>query len=90
MIQLAKYKVELDRVTCIGAGACAAVCPEYWEMQADGKVDIKGGKKKDNEWQWIEVDEKDLESNMEAAKVCPVNAIHITNKETGEKLWPKK
>ena len=90
MTRLTKYRVQLDRVTCIGAGACAAVNPEFWEMVADGKVDIKNGTRNaDNSWHEIEIEDKDLETNMEAAKVCPVNAIIIHNKETGEKLWPK-
>ena len=28
---------------CIGCGACAAVCADYWEMK-DGKAHLKGSK----------------------------------------------
>ncbi|MBI2143744.1 ferredoxin [Candidatus Woesearchaeota archaeon] len=83
---MAKYLLEHDRPNCIGCGACAAVCPKFWEMNDDGKSDIKGGKPRKDEWQELEIDEKDFETNREAAESCPVNVIHIKNKETGEKI----
>ncbi|RME53688.1 ferredoxin [Candidatus Woesearchaeota archaeon] len=73
---MGKYKIEFDREACIGAAACAAVLPEVWEIQDDGKPIVK----------IPEFDDDALEANMEAAKACPVNVIHIVNKETGERL----
>lgn len=35
-----KYKVVFDKKACIGAAACAAVAPDYWEMQEDGKAHL--------------------------------------------------
>lgn len=64
-----------DRPVCIGCGACAAVCPKYWEMAQDGKSDIKGGKHLPGDQQELEL--ADIECNMEAAQACPVNCIHI-------------
>lgn len=53
----------------------------------DGKSDLIGAEKNaDNTKQTLEIDEKDLKCNLEAAQVCPVNVIHIKNKDTGEKL----
>jgi ferredoxin len=74
-------KIIHDRPVCIGCGACAAVCPDYWEMADDGKSDIKGAKS-EGESQILELDEKGC--NMEAAQGCPVNCIHI--EEGGKKL----
>ena len=37
-----KYKVVFDKRACIGAAACAAVAPEFWEMQEDGKAHLVG------------------------------------------------
>lgn len=37
-------KIIHDRKICIGCGACAAVCPDFWEMADDGKSDLKGAK----------------------------------------------
>ncbi len=74
---ISKFKIIHDRPECIGCGACAAVTPKYWEMNADGKSDIKEGKEV-GETQELELE--DLDGNMEAAEVCPVNCIHIYEK----------
>ena len=34
-----------EREKCIGCGACAAVCPEFWEMKGDGKSHLKKSSK---------------------------------------------
>jgi ferredoxin len=73
---MAKYEIQYDRDGCIGAGACANVDPSNWRMASDGKADLL---KKD-------IDEAELEASINAARACPVNVIHIVNKETGEKL----
>lgn len=65
-------KIIHDREKCIGCGACAAVCPENWEMAADGKVTAKN------------IEAADIGCNMEAASACPVNCIHI--EKDGKKL----
>lgn len=70
-----KYKIIYDRETCIGAAACAAVCPKHWKMVEDGKANlIESKKNKDGKFEKI-VD--DIECNQEAADACPVNAIKI-------------
>lgn len=70
-------KVIHDRDVCIGCGACAAVCPDYWEMGDDGKSDLKGAKSNSLEL-------KEAGCNKEAAQGCPVNCIHI--EEDGKKV----
>ena len=89
-----KYKIVYDRKGCIGAAACAAVAPEFWEMKEDGKAHLIGGKTDENghevliitENQMTETMKKALQLNKEAAEVCPVQVIHIYDAETGEKL----
>ena len=65
-----------DRPGCIGCGACAAVCSQYWRMADDGKADLMGA---NND----KLELAEAGCNMEAAKSCPVNVIHI--EENGEK-----
>lgn len=77
-------KVEHDRETCIGCGACTAIHPDGWEMAPDGKSDIKGATNRDDGWQEKETSGEDLELHLEAAQSCPVNCIHITD-DKGEK-----
>ncbi len=84
---MGKYKIEFDREGCIGAAVCDAVCPKHWKMADDGKVNLIEGKKQgSSEIYEKEIDEADFEAMKQAADGCPVKVIHITNKETGEKL----
>ena len=83
---ITKYKLEHDRPNCIGCAACAAVAPDFWTMHEDGKSDIVGCKNREDGWEELNIEEKDFKINKEAAESCPVNVIHITNKETGEKI----
>ncbi len=55
-------------------------------MQADGKSSVKGGTRLENGRESLEIGEEDFECNKDAAFACPVNVIHITNLETGEKI----
>jgi len=82
-----KYIIEYDRTGCIGAAACVAVFPEGWEMEQNGKATLLAGTaKKDSNKETLEIDEAELEKHLEAAKVCPVTVIHVTEKDTGKKL----
>jgi ferredoxin len=54
-------KITLDKKKCIGCGACAATCPEVFEMK-EGKANLK---MKENKAPCVK----------EAAEGCPVNAI---------------
>ena len=81
-----KYQILHDRPNCIGCAACAAVAPDFWTMHEDGKSDIVGSIKREDEYEELDIEEKDFSVNKEAADACPVNVIHIINKETGEKI----
>ncbi len=71
-----KYVIEYDREGCIGAAACAAVSKNWVINPEDGKADYKE----------VEISEEELEENIEAARSCPVNVIHIKRKDNGERL----
>lgn len=81
-----EYALQHDRPNCIGCAACEAVAPEFWEMNQDGKSDIKKGKHCENGWQELDITQKNFQENKEAAESCPVNVIHLVNKKTGEKI----
>ena len=85
---MVQFKIEYYRKKCIGAGTCAAVAPDQWEMEPSGKAKMKGDFILNEQTQMFEriIDEKDLEANLKAAEGCPKVVIHITNLETGEKL----
>jgi len=88
-----KYKIILDRKGCIGAAACVAILPEFWEMVDDGKVTIldrdlskKAKKSQDYEEIILELNDEQLQKQKDAAEVCPVVVIHIEDMETGERI----
>lgn len=60
-----KVTIEHNRDICIGCGACAAACPDNWEMADDGKSKCKK----------TELDE--VGCNQEAADKCPVKCIEV-------------
>jgi ferredoxin len=84
---MGKYKIEYERDVCIGAASCVAVAPLVWELDKENKALLKGGSKssKPNVFE-KEIDEKDFQLNLDAARACPVNAIHIIEKASGKKL----
>lgn len=64
---MTKYKIELDKDTCIGCGACTVACDNF-VLDGDKAKPVK-----------TEVDEPGC--SQEAADSCPVSAIKITKKE---------
>ncbi len=84
-----KYKIIYDRNLCIGAGTCVAINPKSWELDnSDNKANLLNSKPKEENIDTfeLEIDESTFNIEMEAAKGCPVNCIHIIDVETGEQL----
>lgn len=75
------FKIIHDREACIGCGACIALAPEHWEMNADGKADLKGAKESSEGIFEIEKDISMLKENKEAVESCPVICIRIEEKK---------
>ncbi|MFH1455492.1 MAG: ferredoxin [archaeon] len=70
---MAKFNIEFNEEECIGCGACAAQCPENWDMKED---EDEGTRKAEP----LEFEIEDLSCNELAANVCPVGAINIVKK----------
>ena len=79
-----KYKIILERNTCIGVFACVEADVKLWIKSDDGKVDLKGAKKIDENTYELEVET--LGRNHDAAVSCPVVAIKIIDLETGQEI----
>ncbi|VVC02780.1 Ferredoxin [Candidatus Burarchaeum australiense] len=80
-----KYLVRYERNSCIGAGVCVVMDDKSFEMNTDGKADLKAGKKSSAYFE-KEIDESELDEAMKAAEGCPVRVIHIVEKDTGKQL----
>lgn len=63
------------RKKCIGCGACAAVCPNFFEIDKDGFATLKNSQKVGENFE-LEVDKVDC--IKDAAEACPVKIIEIT------------
>jgi ferredoxin len=61
---MGKIKIVHEIDECIGCGACAAVCPDNWEMKGS-----KAHPKK--------TEVADIGCNQQAADVCPSQCIKI-------------
>ncbi len=85
---MVNYKIEYNKKRCIGAGVCEAVNAENFRLEETRKAELLGGKFNE-ETQMFEkiVDESGLDDLKRAAEGCPRKIIHITNLETGEKLF---
>jgi len=80
-----QYKIIYDRKNCIGVSSCAILAEEFWKMNDDTKADLMRAKQiREGVWE-LEIDEKDLHKNKEAARNCPVGVIKIVD-ESGHEI----
>ncbi|MCK4714524.1 MAG: ferredoxin [Candidatus Aenigmarchaeota archaeon] len=80
-----KYLVRYERDKCRGAGVCVVMDEKSFEMNTDGKADMKESAEKNAIYE-KEIDEAELDDMMKAAEGCPVRVIQVIDKETGKKL----
>jgi ferredoxin len=53
--------IKVDQDKCIGCGLCVGICPEVFQMNADGKSEV--------------LKQSDSADAQNALASCPVNAI---------------
>jgi len=85
-----KLKIIYEREGCIGAAACAAIDPDNFVMNDDGKADLTGAtKREDGKWEKVvEVgSQEEVEKIIDGAKGCPVDVIQVFD-EDEEKVAP--
>lgn len=70
-------KIEVDREACISVASCVQVAPGTFELDDKGIAIVKKSSP------------DTLETVLQAAKSCPVNAIRVYD-DSGALLWPKK
>ncbi|HLD05193.1 MAG TPA: ferredoxin [Candidatus Nanoarchaeia archaeon] len=75
---MTNFTIIHDQKNCIGCTACELAAPENWIME-EVDVGLKSKPKK------TKIDQNEFKINLEAAEVCPVNVIHIQNKQ-GKKI----
>lgn len=60
-------KVKVNRDSCIGCGACAAICDDVFEIDDEGLSTVKKE----------EVDDDKKQEVQDAADSCPTGAIEV-------------
>lgn len=73
-----KYNVKIIRDLCIGVAACVAVSPKTFSIDNENKAILIEG--------WEASDPQEI---LEAAQVCPVDALIIISDEDGRQVWPE-
>jgi ferredoxin len=71
-----RWRISVDHETCIGSAVCAGTLPSRFKIVNDKSVPVD------------EVIEPD-EDVIGAAESCPMEAILVTDAETGEVLAPE-
>ncbi len=74
---MGKCNIKIDRELCIGDGACCGEAPNTFELDGDNIAVVKDANGHSDE------------EILQAAQVCPVDAIILTDAKSGEKVWPK-
>lgn len=66
------FSIEVDGASCIGSGMCTAIAPERFEFRDGGSVPVAD-----------DVEQVDDEL-LDAADSCPVQAIAVRDRASGE------
>lgn len=61
-------KVKINQKKCLGCGTCTFIYPEMFEINNEGKAEVK------------KIEKIDEEKLKEAIESCPVEAIEIEEK----------
>ncbi len=72
------YKISIDQNECIGCALCSSVCPDLFEMDAEGlKAKLKDGKKLLNTVS-VELSGEQIRQVEDNVRDCPTQAIKLT------------
>jgi ferredoxin len=70
---VARWRIEVDRDTCIGSGMCAASAAAYFRLDGGRSTPVHG-----------EVDADELV--VDAAEQCPMEAIRVVDASSGDSV----
>jgi ferredoxin len=72
------YKIVYDRKVCSGAGRCAGIQPEHWDIDGENRAELKGGTLNASTGKYeLLISDSQLEAHRAAALICPTYAIDI-------------
>ena len=82
-----EFKITFDRKECIGAFTCGAVSVKFWELDDDGKANLKKSKMNEETGLYeLIIPEEDYEEALESMNVCPIDIIKIEEVKNGIRI----
>ncbi len=75
------YTIIHHKKDCISCGACAAINPEFWEMDEQGLAHLKASQPVNSHFEREIGTEDERARNQDAADCCPVNIIKVEKKQ---------
>ncbi len=67
------YRIEVDRQLCSGFGSCIDAAPTLFELDRSGIASLLASESEDG-------------AVLEAARSCPMGAIAVFDRESGEQV----
>ena len=67
------YRIEVDRELCSGFGSCIDAAPQVFELDSSGVASLL-------------VSESEDGAALEAARSCPMGAIAVFERESGQQV----
>ena len=79
-----KVTVKVDEKLCIGSGTCVVLASEHFELNDDGKAELKPSERAKIKGAALElaVSKAGREKLLEAARACPAQAISIVDEKS--------
>jgi len=74
---MAKYDIEIDRDTCIGDQLCCSEAPNTFDIDDEGIAFV------------ADADGDPADVVLDAVQSCPVDCIKLTDRASGEVVWPE-
>lgn len=74
-------KVRVNSDSCIGCGACCAICEEVFEINDEGLSQVKVIKDENGNEKEVEITEEITQDCIEAIESCPTGAIEEVTEE---------
>jgi ferredoxin len=87
MVHKHKIRIEYTKGHCVSAMTCIRASPHHFELK-EGKAHLKGSSHHSDDKFILETecDDEYLKKVVQAATACPVNAIKVIDKESGEAI----